>query len=82
MSRDKDGCLEQIGHLDEIDVRSWLITTKICSDEEHDYENLDWFKEGKKLFADKDWGKVVPDFRLNNDSASEALIEFGKGLFY
>ena len=81
MSRDKDGCLEQIGHLDEIDVRSWLITSKICSDEEHDYENLDWFKEGKKLFADKDWEKVVPDFRLNNDSASEALIEFGKGLF-
>ena len=81
MSRDTDGCLEQIGHLDEIDVRSWLITTKICSDEEHDYENLDWFKEGRKLFADKDWGKVVPDFRLNNDSASEALIEFGKGLF-
>ena len=38
-------------------------------------------KEGKKLFADKDWEKVVPDFRLNNDSASEALIEFGKGLF-
>ena len=68
-------------HLDEIDVRSWLITTKICSDEEYDYENLDWFKEGKKLFADKDWEKVVPDFRLNNDSASEALIEFGKGLF-
>ena len=81
MSRDKEGCLEQIEHLDEIDVRSWLITTKICSDEEHEYESLDWFQEGKKLFAEKEWEKVVPDFRLNNDSASEALIEFGKRLF-
>ena len=81
MSRDKEGCLEQIDYLDEIDVRSWLITTKICSDEEHEYESLDWFQEGKKLFAEKEWEKVVPDFRLNNDSASEALIEFGKRLF-
>ena len=81
MSRDKEGCLEQIEYLDEIDVRSWLITTKICSDEEHEYESLDWFQEGKKLFAEKEWEKVVPDFRLNNDSASEALIEFGKRLF-
>ena len=81
MSRDKEGCLEQIEYLDEIDVRSWLITTKICCDEEHEYESLDWFQEGKKLFAEKEWEKVVPDFRLNNDSASEALIEFGKRLF-
>ncbi len=81
MGRNKEGCLEQIGHLDELDVRSWLLTTKICSDEEHDYESLDWFQEGKKLFSEKDWEKEIADFRLNNDSATESLIAFAKGLF-
>ena len=52
MSRDKEGCLEQIEYLDEIDVRSWLITTKICSDEEHEYESCRYFG---KLFKPESW---------------------------
>ena len=81
MARNREGCLEEINNLDEIDFKSWLVTSKICSDEEHPYESLDWFQEGKKLFSEKDLEKEVTDFRLNNDSATEALIVFAKGLF-
>ena len=81
MARDKEGCLEQINNLEEIDFKSWLLTTKICRDEEHEFSNLDWFQEGKKLFSDKDFEKEVQDFRLNNDSATETLISFAKELF-
>ena len=81
MARNREGCLEEINNLDEIDFKSWLVTSKICSDEEHPYESLDWFQEGKKLFPEKDLEKEVTDFRLNNDSATDALIAFAKGLF-
>jgi len=81
MARNREGCLEEINNLDEIDFKSWLVTSKICSDEEHPYESLDWFQEGKKLFSEKDLEKEVTDFRLNNDSATDALIAFAKGLF-
>ena len=59
MARDKEGCLEQINNLEEIDFKSWLLTTKICRDEEHEFSNFDWFQEGKKLFSDKDFEKEV-----------------------
>ena len=81
MARNREGCLEEINNLDEIDFKSWLVTSKICSDEEHPYESLDWFQEGKKLFSEKDLEKEVTDFRLNNDSATDALIAFAKSLF-
>ena len=81
MARNREGCLEEINNLDEIDFKSWLVTSKICSDEEHSYESLDWFQEGKKLFSEKDLEKEVTDFRLNNDSATEALTAFARGLF-
>ena len=81
MARNREGCLEEINNLDEIDFKSWLVTSKICSDEEHPYESLDWFQEGKKLFSEKDLEKEVTDFRLNNDSATEALTAFARGLF-
>ena len=81
MARNREGCLEEINNLDEIDFKSWLVTSKICSDEEHPYESLDWFQEGKKLFSEKDLEKEVTDFRLNNDSATEALIAFARDLF-
>ena len=37
--------------------------------------------DSKKLFSEKDLEKEVTDFRLNNDSATEALIAFARGLF-
>ena len=81
MSRNKDQCLQLIDKLEVLDTRSWLITAKICRDEEHSFEELRWFKDGKEAFTDKDWIKEVGAFRLNNDSATEALVEFAKSLY-
>ncbi len=81
MSRNKDACLEAIENLDQIDSKSWLITAKICSDEEHEFESLNWFEEGKNSFVKTDWKKEVDNFRMNNDGATKALIEFAKSLY-
>ena len=81
LSRNKDNCLELIEELEVIDTKSWLLTAKICSDEEHDFKDLRWFKEGKELFAEKDWVTEVGAFRLNNDSATDALIQFAADLY-
>ncbi len=81
LARNKDNCLDLIEQIENLDTKSWLVTAKICSDEEQPFNEFKWFKDGKELFADKDWAKEVNGFRLNNDSASEALKEFAVGLY-
>ena len=81
MARNKDACLESIENLDDIDFKSWLITAKICSDEEYEFKNLNWFIEGKKSFAEKNWQQEVENFRMNNDGATQSLIEFAESLY-
>ena len=81
MARNKDACLESIENLDDIDFKSWLITAKICSDEEYEFKNLNWFIEGKKSFAEKNWQQEVENFRMNNDGATKSLIEFSESLY-
>ena len=81
MSRNKDACLEEIENLDQIDSKSWLITAKICSDEKHELESLNWFEEGKNSFEKTDWKQEVENFRMNNDGATKALIEFAESLY-
>ena len=65
----------------DIDSKSWLLTAKLCSDEEHDITEEDWYKRGKEEFNDKDWAAEVDSFRLNNEGAKESLIEFADSLF-
>lgn len=81
LARNKDNCIDLIEQIENLDTKSWLVTAKICSDEEQPFNEFEWFKDGKELFADKDWAKEVDSFRLNNDSASEALKEFAVGLY-
>ncbi len=81
MARNKDACLESIENLDDIDFKSWLITAKICSDEEYEFKNLNWFIEGKKSFAETNWQQEVGNFRMNNDGATQSLIEFAESLY-
>ena len=81
LARNKDNCIDLIEQIETLDTKSWLVTAKICSDEEQSFNEFKWFKDGKELFADKDWAKEVDGFRLNNDSASEALKEFAVGLY-
>ena len=81
LARNKDNCIDLIEQIENLDTKSWLVTAKICSDEEQSFNEFKWFKDGKELFADKDWAKEVDGFRLNNDSASEALKEFAVGLY-
>ena len=81
LARNKDNCIDLIEQIETLDTKSWLVTAKICSDEEQSFNEFKWFKEGKELFRSKDWAKEVEGFRLNNDSASEALKEFAVGLY-
>ena len=72
---------ELVKKLEDIDSKSWLLTAKLCSDEEHDMTEEDWYKRGKEEFNDKDWAAEVDSFRLNNEGAKESLIEFAESLF-
>ena len=81
MARDSSKCLELIGKLQVLDSRSWLITAKICDDEQIDYRTLNWFQEGLTKFKDTEWPKEVDRFHLNNASAQKALEEFGASNF-
>ena len=76
MARDSKKCLEFMGKLQELDTRSWLITAKICDDEQVDYKASNWFLEGLSKFKDTEWQNEVNRFHLNNAGAQKALETF------
>ena len=59
LARNKNNCLELVEKLEDIDPKSWLVTAKLCNDEEHDITEEDWYKRGKEKFKDKDWTNEV-----------------------
>ena len=81
MARDRKKCLEFIEKLQEVDTRSWLITAKLCDDEEEVYRNLAWFKEGLEKFKEIDWKSEIDRFHLNNYGAQTSLEEFAVSNF-
>ena len=81
MARDRDKCVESVEKLQELDTQSWVLTAKICSDEEVDYKTEKWFQDGLVKFSEIDWTKEVDRFHLNNVGAQEALVEFGRSNF-
>ncbi len=81
MARDSRKCLELIEKLQDLDTRSWLITAKICDDEEIEYKALGWFQKGLAKFRDIEWQNEVNRFHLNNAGSQKALEEFGSSQF-
>ena len=80
MAHNKDACLKIISDLENVDMRSWILTAKLCHDEEHDYKKEEWFLEGKKEFVEKNWKEEIGRLKLNNESATEALVEFAESI--
>ena len=81
MARDSQKCLELIQKLQEMDSRSWLITAKICDDEEVEYKTTSWFQDGISKFKATEWKKDIERFHLNNAGAQKALEDFSEGVF-
>ena len=65
-----------ISKLESIDFRSWILTTKLCYDEDYNYQETKWFIFGKNNFSKIDWKEEILRFKLNNKSTTEALKEF------
>ncbi len=80
MARNLNKCLSIIIKLENIDLRSWILTAKLCNDMEYNYKHSDWFKKGKYQYAKADWSKEIHNFKLNNISATNKLIEFANDL--
>ena len=81
MARNRKTCIEIINKLENIDFKSWVLTAKLCNDEEYQYKKADWFLLGKSNFINTNWKEEIVRFRLNNDSITKSLIDFAKNLF-
>ena len=81
MERNREKCLEIISTLQEVDLKSWLLTSKICEDEEAEYKSQNWFSENKDNFNEADWVMEIDRFHLNNDGLKDSLEEFAKALY-
>ena len=81
IARDSNKCLEIIEKLQDTDSRSWLITAKICDDEEIEYKASSWFQDGLSKFKDIDWKNEINRFHLNNTGAQKALEDFSETNF-
>ena len=80
MARNSKDCLAIISKLENIDFRSWILTTKLCHDEDYNYKGTKWFIFGKNNFTELDWKEEISRFKLNNKSTTEALKEFANTL--
>ena len=80
MARNIKDCMAIISKLESIDFRSWILTTKLCHDEEYNYQETKWFIFGKNNFSKIDWKEEILRFKLNNKSTTEALKEFAKNI--
>jgi adenylate cyclase len=58
MERNREKCLEFINSLQEVDLKSWIITAKICEDEEVEYKSVSWFSDNKPNFVEADWPRL------------------------
>ena len=81
MDRNSDKCKELIKNLQEVDFKSWLVTAKICDDEEIEYTSEVWFTENKDHFKEMDWEMEVDRFHLNNEGLQKSLVGFVESLF-
>ena len=81
MARNLEECTNTINKLENIDFRSWLLTSKLCSDENYEFKNKSWFKEGKVQYNNlKKYADEIVRFKLNNKSNTRALVEFFNNL--
>ena len=76
MDRNSKKCLELINNLQQIDFKSWLVTAKICDDEEIEYKSELWFIDNKDQFKEMDWILEIDRFHLNNESLQKSLENF------
>ena len=77
MARNLEECTNTINKLENIDFRSWLLTSKLCSDENYEFKNKSWFKEGKLRYNNlQKYTDEIVRFKLNNKSNTKALVEF------
>ena len=81
MERNREKCLEIISSLQEVDLKSWILTAKICSDDQIPFESEAWFKDSKSNFKDADWEMEIDRFHLNNDGLTKSLEEFAKSVY-
>ena len=81
MDRNSNKCRELINNLQDIDFKSWLISAKICDDEEIEYKSEPWFAENKDYFKETDWGMEIDRFHLNNEGLQKSLESFVESLF-
>ena len=77
MARNLEECTNTINKLENIDFRSWLLTSKLCSDENYEFKNKSWFKKGKVQYNNlQKYADEIVRFKLNNKSNTKALVEF------
>ena len=57
------------------------ILQRLCNDEDYDYKETNWFIFGRNKFVDTKWSEEILRLKLNNDSITEALIDFVHSLF-
>ena len=81
MDRNSKMCQELIKNLQDIDFKSWLVTAKICDDEEIEHRAEAWFTENKDQFREMDWDMEIDRFHLNNEGLQKSLRSFVENIF-
>ena len=71
-------CQELNKEIVNIDLRTWLLNSYLCKNNDTDYQKEPWFISGLNEFKSSNWNMEIDRFHLNDDSLKTKLMNFAE----
>ena len=71
-------CQNLVDKIVNIDLKTWLLNSFLCSDRGINYAEESWYKNGIYQYKSSNWDMEVDRFHLNNDKLKLEIIEFAR----
>ena len=80
LKNDFKHCQQLNSDIVKIDIRTWLLNSYLCKNNNIKYLNDSWFISGLSEFKDSDWKMEVDRFHLNDNSLETKLTNYAENI--
>ena len=80
LKNDFKHCQQLNSDIVKIDIRTWLLNSYLCKNNNINYLNDTWFISGLSEFKDSDWKMEVDRFHLNDNSLETKLTNYAENI--
>ncbi len=80
LKNDFQHCQQLNSDIVKIDIRTWLLNSYLCKNNNINYLDDSWFISGLNEFKGSDWKMEVDRFHLNDDSLETKLTNYAENI--